>query len=166
MNCKEAKRLIHASSIGEIGTADTDALERHTEKCPLCRSEIALLQMLESELTNLAEIRPPAELQARILAAVANLDEPRGDVQVNRDELVEVPLRDSLGWTLFAGGGVFLLSCYVYNVLTGEIPLNLTGSRIGGLEGLAVPHGFGALTVAYLMGLLLVLSGGGLLQQR
>lgn len=72
IDCRRANELLHLRLDGELTGADADALTAHLAVCEDCSAAAAELARIADALSeSLAALTPPADLEARIRASVA-----------------------------------------------------------------------------------------------
>lgn len=71
MNCKQASPLLSAYLDGELDGRDSIAVRGHVTRCPICEHELEALRSLKRALGALPAAEPPAALESRVRAALA-----------------------------------------------------------------------------------------------
>jgi len=71
MRCEEFASSLEAWLDGELGAEAAAAAAAHAASCPVCAEAVGARHRLRDALRELAELTPPADLRAGILAAAA-----------------------------------------------------------------------------------------------
>lgn len=71
MQCKQINDLTMKYLDGNISELELGQLMRHNQKCPACAEEFEILRDAIFEIETFPDIEPPAGLNAKIMAAVA-----------------------------------------------------------------------------------------------
>ena len=160
MTCKQVVALIDTLPLSGWPVDQREAAKRHADNCVACRSALAVANAVDSELTRLPEVAVPPELAASIAARLARLDEePAAGSSVESRASTKTTRSESLAWAAALGGFVVGLVAQLYGLLSGESPLDLTSSRIGGSNGLIEMPDAGVTSFLVGLGLLLYLVG-------
>ena len=124
-DCKRAKELLHLRLDGELAGADADALTAHLAACENCRTAAEELENIASALSaELAELAPPADLEARIRASVA------ATVQTVPEPVPQRRTAPML-WA-FAAAAAVALALYVGSQMgAGAPPASVSGMLMG-----------------------------------
>ncbi|BCW98759.1 MAG: hypothetical protein KatS3mg024_1586 [Armatimonadota bacterium] len=76
MNCGRTSRLISAYLDGELPGSEMLAIREHLRSCPRCSAEMEDIRQVKAAMARLTPVRPAADLEARLLAAVAQVETP------------------------------------------------------------------------------------------
>ncbi len=76
MNCGRTSRLISAYLDGELPGSEMLAIREHIRICERCAAEMEDIRQVKAAMARLSPVRPAADLEARLLAAVAQVETP------------------------------------------------------------------------------------------
>ncbi len=76
MNCGRTSRLISAYLDGELPGSEMLAIREHLRSCQRCSAEMEDIRQVKAAMARLTPVRPAADLEARLLAAVAQVETP------------------------------------------------------------------------------------------
>lgn len=72
MQCKQIDDLTMKYFDGNISELELEQLMRHNQKCPACAEKFEILRDAIFEIETFSDIEPPADLNTKIMAAVAD----------------------------------------------------------------------------------------------
>jgi hypothetical protein len=161
VSCAEARRLLAAYRRDDWSPAEVAALTLHLTTCAACRQVEAVYRQVGERVRQLPSITPPAELRARVFAAiqaeqrrvspaVARLSRQETDPQlpvVRSLHAIDRPRRIQLGPRFALASAAIvaltLLTARVIPLVTssslGQTAANVAGALPGG-NSTAVPH--------------------------
>jgi len=76
MNCGRTSRLISAYLDGELPGAEMLAIREHLRGCERCAAEMEDIRQVKAAMARLTPVRPAPDLEARLLAAVREVEVP------------------------------------------------------------------------------------------
>ena len=155
MTCSQVQDLINATPLAESQATQMEGAKRHARDCPTCGPALAAARALALELAGLPDVRLPAGLTAGIITRIARLDD---GPTIHHRTAVDAQ-RDRPTWAAVLTGIAIASGVPIYRMLSGEIPLNLTSTRLGGWEERLTDIPTAAPAVILAVGLLLYFVG-------
>jgi len=149
MTCSQVQDLINATPLAESQATQMEGAKRHARDCPTCGPALAAARALALELAGLPDVR----LTAGIITRIARLDD---GPTIHHRTAVDAQ-RDRPTWAAVLAG--IASEVPIYRMLSGEIPLNLTSTRLGGWEERLTDIPTAAPAVILAVGLLLYFVG-------
>jgi hypothetical protein len=160
MTCIHFLALIDTRGLTRLPADQYETAMHHADNCAACRAALALADALDAELNCLLEPMPPSGLATSVAARIARVDEgltPRFGPELRA--VTQTAKHDWLAWSGALAGFVVGLAAEVYILLTGELPLDLTSSRIGGWNSLIQMPDAGVTVFFLTVGLSLYFAG-------